>query len=167
MRLSQSAVVALGLLLTPGSVVHPGPVCPEYRVASGVTVDGTAFFAAHHHRASELCVNKGTCVTAGAGASRPAVLFIPVAGPGELRLRVTVTTRAGAALLDALVYVRVRHVVFDAACGITANRGSVRITAAGALVTSLGRGRPRGRRPGRPAVPAGGHREYRGPPLRT
>jgi len=129
MRLSQHAA-ALALLLTPGSVAHPAPVCPEYRVASGVTVDGTAFFAAHH-RASELCADEVTCVTAGT----PAVLFIPVARPGKLRFRVTITARDGAPLLDAPVYVRVRHVVFDAACGIAADRGSVRVTAAGSLVT--------------------------------
>jgi len=138
MRLSQHTV-ALALLLAPGSigsiasVAHPAPVCPEYRVASGVTVDGTAFFDAHH-RAGELCADGVTCVTAEPPGT-PAVLFIPVARPGELRLRVTITARGGAPLLDALVYVRVRHVVFDAACGIAADRGSVRVTAAGSLVT--------------------------------
>ncbi len=120
--------VLAGLLL-PACAPHGA--CPMYRVASGATVDPAPFVAAHP-QASTLCATGSGCVPAGPDA-RPGVLRIPVTGPGTLRLHLTVRTRAGTILLSVTAQVPVRHHVIDAACGITADLGSVTITRTGAL----------------------------------
>lgn len=103
------------------------------RVASAVTVDASAFFAAHGS-AYRLCAN-GACVTRQAGQPRPAVVFLPVAGAGSLEIRVKITTRKDTVLLRALTTVPVRHVVRNAACADEADVGAVEVTQAGALTS--------------------------------
>ncbi len=124
-----AVALAAGLLLTAGCSARS---CPLYRVASNVTVDGTAFVAAHP-QARTLCVARHGCVPVGRPARRPAVLYIPVSSPGTLHVTVTVAAGAGQTLLSGSTVVTVQHAVFNAACGITADLGAVTITRDGTL----------------------------------
>jgi hypothetical protein len=130
----RKAAVAAGLLpvlmLMTGCAT--GRSCPQYQVASDVTVDGTAFVAAHP-QAGMLCVARNGCVWVGPRARHPAVIFIPVSAPGVLHVQVTVTAGTGSVLLDAATRVTVHHAVFSAACGIAADLGTVTIARDGAL----------------------------------
>jgi hypothetical protein len=129
----RKAIMLLVLLLVPGCA--KGTACPMYRPSSNVTVDGAAFVAAHPH-ARSLCVAGNGCVSVGPETRHPAVIFLPVQRPGVLRVRVSVTSQAGMVLLNAVARVPVRHYVINAACGITANLGSVTITRDGILRSS-------------------------------
>jgi hypothetical protein len=106
--------------------------CPDYRVASGVSVDASAFVAAHP-RAWQLCVAGAPCLVLNASDPRPAVVRLSVDAPGLREVDLTVTARDGAVLLRARTQVQVRHVVVDSQCGISTDSGAVTVAGDGSL----------------------------------
>jgi hypothetical protein len=110
---------------------HGPGLCPQYRVANSITVDGSAFFATHA-TAHELCVDGAQCMTRRPGAVQVGVV---VDSGKASSLRVTVLTRTGSELLDQTVLVQLHRVAVDPGCGIAALRASVSVTARGALTT--------------------------------
>jgi hypothetical protein len=87
-----------------------------------------------HESAYKLCAN-GTCATPQAVSPRPWVVFLPVDAAGKLDVRVRITSREGAVLLQAVSSVPVRH-VDDSACGDEAYTGAVKVARSGVLTTS-------------------------------
>ena len=125
--------MALGCLLMAACSAKASAACPMFRLGSEVTVDASAFFEGHES-AYQLCAN-GTCATPQAVSPRPWVVFLPVDAAGKLDVRVRITSREGAVLLQAVSSVPVRH-VDDSACGDEAYTGAVKVARSGVLTTS-------------------------------
>lgn len=129
--LKASGLLVLGLLSVMACSSGQTEACPQYQVADGVTVDASAFFAAHA-TAYELCVNQTRCV-----ARRPGVSDIGTdvlaGGMSALTLRISILTSRSTKLIDETAQVKLHHVAFGAACVKTAMRSSVIVTARGAL----------------------------------
>jgi hypothetical protein len=125
-------MLALSLLLAAAcSRFSPPHSCPMYQVADGVTVNASMFFAAHA-TAHELCVAGTRCVVRLPGEAQVSTLVLTGTSTA-LTIEITVLARDGTALLGKSVRVTLHRVVFNAACGISALRGTVTITAQGAL----------------------------------
>jgi hypothetical protein len=108
-------------------------VCPLYRVANGISVEAEAFFAAHA-AARELCVNGTWCVVKRPGMVEVG-LDVPTGDATTFPMTVTVVTATGTTLLDETARIQLHRVVFNAACGITALRAVVDVTARGDLTS--------------------------------
>lgn len=106
--------------------------CPQYEIASGVTIDAAPFFTAHA-AAYELCADQTHCVSKGSDAD--AMGFDLATGDqSALILRITVLTRQKTELVNQAVHVTLHQKPAGAACNNnTAFRGSVTVTTKGLI----------------------------------
>ena len=128
------------LLLAAGCSSRNGAACPQFVPASGLTVNASAFVAAHG-QAGVLRVCASTSPGCACGVAErlrprlPASVFVPLtAATRALRLRVVIDGRACVVLLDKTAGFRLRHVA-DAACPVLSYRASATVSRGGAIGT--------------------------------
>lgn len=134
-RRLHAGLLTLGLLSAVACSSGGAGACPQYLVADSVTIDASAFFATHA-TAFELCVSGARCVVRRPGLNNMGTDVLS-GGLSAITLRIRILTRKNTKLIDKTVRVRLHQVAYGAAtCTNTALRGSVAVTARGALSVS-------------------------------
>ena len=141
------AVVALAGVLTAGcGSVPSGGACPMWRQSPVVSVDASAYVAAHPGRVASMgaCVVTGNSPCDDAAAARhrvpaagaPAVLRLPALEPGTYRVHVVLDDATGKTVLATTGELTVRHTDGGRCKNRVGDYGTSRLDAHGRLSTT-------------------------------